>query len=157
MLDKTTHPSRNRGWRGEIPIHHRYTLGIAGERFFKALRDEKIFLASRCPGCGQRFLPPKLYCEACFQETDEWAPVKGAVYLKTFTILHVDLEGEPLEQPQVVGIIAWEGIRGSLIHRIGEVSEADLRTGMVVEPVWAEERTGSMADIRYFRPVHASP
>ena len=49
--------------RGDIPIHHRYTMGVAGERFFRAMRDEKRLLASRCPGCRTAFLPPKMYCE----------------------------------------------------------------------------------------------
>ena len=153
MWRKATGPTESRGWHGDIPIHHRYTLGVAGERFFKAMRDERMLLASRCPNCGQSFLPPKIYCEVCFQQTADWLPVEGPGYLKTFTLLHVDLEEEPLEPPQAVGLVAWPDIRGGLIHRIAEVGVADIIIGMGLEPMWAEERAGSMEDIRYFRPV----
>ena len=53
---------------GDIPVHHRYTLGVAGGRFFRAMRDERCLLASRCSNCREAFLPPKLYCERCFEE-----------------------------------------------------------------------------------------
>ena len=53
---------------GDIPVHHRYTLGVAGGLFFRAMRDERCLLASRCSNCREAFLPPKLYCERCFEE-----------------------------------------------------------------------------------------
>ena len=151
MLEKRTQLGPTAQMQGEIPIHHRYTLGVAGERFFKAMRDERRLLTSRCPRCGERLLPPKLYCERCFCETAEWAPVEGLGFLRTFTLLHIGLEGETLEPPQAVGLIGWPGVRGGLIHRIGEVGLSGLRTGMTLEPVWGEERKGSLEDILYFR------
>ena len=152
MLEKGTGAAGVTGLYGDIPIHHRYTLGIAGERFFKALRDQQVFLASHCPSCDQWFLPPKIYCEHCFQDTDDWRPVEGTAYLKAFTVMHLDLEEQPLPTPEIVGLVAWEGVRGGLVHRIGEVTPEEVSSGMLLEPVWAEERTGSIADIRYFRP-----
>ena len=152
MLNKGTGSTGIAWLYGEIPIHHRYTLGIAGERFFKAMRDQQIFLASHCPKCDQRFLPPKIYCEHCFQETGDWSVVEGTAYLKAFTIMHRDLEEQPLEPPQVVGLVAWGGVRGGLMHRVGEVAPEDVSTGISLEPVWAEERAGTIDDIRYFRP-----
>ena len=152
MLQKRTKSDAHGSWRGDIPVHHRYTLGVAGERFFKAMRDARQLLACHCPKCNRMFLPPKLYCESCFERTDDWTPVVGPAYLKTFTVLHLDLEGEPLRQPQVVGLVAWEGVQGGLIHRIEGVGESHLKTGMGLEPVWAEERNGSLEDIRFFQP-----
>ena len=37
MFDKPAHPDAVRLWPGSIPISHRYTAGLAGERFFRAL------------------------------------------------------------------------------------------------------------------------
>jgi uncharacterized OB-fold protein len=139
--------------RGDIPIHHRYTMGVAGERFFRAMRDEKRLLASRCPGCRTAFLPPKMYCESCFEETTDWIPVEGAGYVKSFTVLHLSLDEEPLAEPVVAALIGWEGIRGGLIHRIDAASSGTVRTGTKVEPVWAGERAGTLEDISHFRPV----
>ncbi len=151
MLEKIGRADEARYMRGNIPIHHRYTLGVAGERFFKAMRDERRLLASRCPGCQEAFLPPKMYCERCFEETTDWIPVEGPGYVKSFTVLHLSLDEEPLEEPVVVALIAWEGVRGGLIHRVGGISPRAVKIGMTVEPVWGEKRAGTLEDIRHFR------
>ncbi len=39
MLDKITQAHQARQIQGEVPIYHRYTLGVAGDRFFKARRE----------------------------------------------------------------------------------------------------------------------
>ena len=153
MWEKITRPDEARYLRGDIPIHHRYTLGVAGERFFRAMRDQRQLLASRCPRCQEAFLPPKMYCERCFEETTDWIPVEGSGYVKTFTVLHLSLDEEPLEEPVVVAFIAWEGIRGGLVHRVSGVRPGAVRIGMAVETVWAEEHTGTLEDIRHFRPA----
>ena len=110
-------------------------------------------MASRCPGCQQAFLPPKIYCERCFEETTDWVPVEGSGYVRTFSVLHVSLDEERLEPPLVVALVAWEGIRGGLVHRIGGVEPGSVKLSMAVEPVWAEERSGTLDDILYFRPA----
>jgi len=156
MWERITRSEEARSWKGEISVHHRYTLGVAGERFFKEMRDERRLLASRCPRCQEAFLPPKMYCERCFEETTEWIPVDRPGYVKSFTVLHLSLDEEPLEEPLVVALIAWDGVRGGLIHRVSEIGHAGaVRTGMVVEAVWAEERTGTLEDILHFRPSTA--
>ena len=156
MLDKLGQPQQARQVSGNVPIFHRYTLGVAGERFFKALRDQQEILASPCPKCHDRLLPPKMYCERCFEETSgEWAPVEGAGYVRSFTVLHRTLDEEPLDAPSVVALIGWKGVRGGIIHRLQEVAPNQVSLGIAVEPVWAEERTGSMADISHFKPAGA--
>lgn len=154
MLEKIQQTGRTRQVRGEVPIHHRYTLGVAGERFFKAMRDGRQLLASPCPKCRERILPPKMYCERCFEETsDDWAPVDGPGYVRSFTVVYKSLEEEPLDPPVIVALVSWEGVRGGLVHRIEGVSPEQVTMGMAVEPEWAEERMGAMSDISHFRPV----
>ncbi len=56
-------------------------------------------------------------------------------------------------------MIRFDGTEdGGLLHLLGEVAPEDVSVGMRVEPVWApaDERTGSVRDIRHFRPVAAS-
>ena len=153
MSDKPAKAQQAQHWRGDIPIHHQYTIGLAGQRFFSAMRDEKKLLASRCSKCGQAFLPPKIYCELCFEETSKWVPVLGPGHVKSFTMLHLSLDEEPLDEPTMVAFIEWDEIRGGLIHRLADIETSAVRTGMAVEPVWADERAGSINDILYFRPV----
>jgi uncharacterized protein len=155
MLDKISQPWLSRQVRGEVPIYHRYTLGGAGERFFKAMRDQQQILVSPCPKCHSRLLPPKMYCQSCFEETsDNWEPLAGPGFIRSFTIVRRSLEEELLETPEIVVLVSWEGVRGGLIHRLREIEPAGRVTiGMAVEPVWAAERAGGMSDISHFRPV----
>ena len=69
-------------------------------------------------------------------------------------MLHRDLDEQPLAQPIIVALVAWLEARGGLIQRLGEVEPEGVSLGMAVEPVWAEERTGAMSDIAYFRPAN---
>lgn len=154
MLDKIKQPQRARQVEGSIPIFHRYTLGVAGERFFKAMRDQMQLLASPCPQCGDLLFPAKMYCERCFEETsDDWQVLEGPGYVISYTVLHQSLDEEPLDEPETVALISWPGVRGGIIHRLGEVTPEETALGLAVEPVWAQERVGSMTDITHFRPA----
>ena len=154
MLDKIGQTQNMRQVAGTIPIHHRYTLGVAGERFFRALRDEGRLLAAPCARCEVALLPPKMYCERCFRETsEEWVEVSGPGRVRSFTVLRYDLDGQPLDAPQIVALLEWPGIRGGLLHRLGEIAPGAVRTGMAAEPVWARQRTGALTDISHFRPA----
>lgn len=154
MLDKTSQPQHARQVSGEIPIYHRYTLGVAGERFFKAMRDDRQILVSPCPKCQSRLLPPKMYCERCFEETsDQWEPLNGPGHVRSFTVMHQSLDETPLETPEIVVLVSWEGVRGGLIHRLREVDADRVSIGMAVEPVWSDQRVGAMSDISHFRPA----
>ena len=154
MLSKIGQAQQARQVTGEIPIYHRYTLGIAGERFFKAMRDDRQILASPCPKCQNRLLPPKIYCASCFEETsDQWEALTGPGNVRSFTVVHRSLEEEPLATPEIVVLVSWEGVRGGLIHRLKEVDPSDVVIGMAVEPVWSDQRVGAMNDISHFRPA----
>jgi uncharacterized OB-fold protein len=68
------------------------------------------------------------------------------------------LEGEPLAEPEVVALIRMDGVHGGLVHRLGEIDLEDVEIGLLVEAVLkpAEEREGSILDIRYFKPLQAA-
>ena len=156
MLDKIRQPGSARQVEGSIPIFHRYTLGVAGERFFKAMRDQMQLLASPCPKCRDLIFPAKMYCERCFEETSgDWQVLEGPGYVRSYTVLHRSLDEEPLEKAEIVALISWPGARGGIIHRLDEAGPEQLALGLAVEPVWSQERVGAMSDIIHFRP--ASP
>jgi uncharacterized OB-fold protein len=117
------------------------------------MRDRKELLASRCPKCGELRMPARSFCPQCFEATPELVSLRRSGYVKTFTVLHLSLEEQPLAPPALAALIGWEGVQGGLVHRLGECEPGSVKRGMWVEPVWAEERTGSMQDIRYFRPA----
>jgi uncharacterized OB-fold protein len=141
-------------WYDNMPIESLYTVGIAGEKFFRAIKDRGAIMGTVCPTCDLTYLPPMMYCERCFAELEEWVEVgtKGTVY--TYTILGVSLEDSPLEEPELLALIKMEGIHGGLVHRLGEVLPERVEIGMAVEAVFKpqKEREGSILDIKYFKP-----
>ncbi len=153
LTERLQHFHEAIAWRGEIPLQSRYTLGLAGERFFRAIRDEGQFYAAYCPQCDYTYMPARLYCERCFAELTEWVKVepRGTVY--SYTVVHLDLDEQELDKPEVLACVRLDGCDGVLVHRLAEVDPVQLYIGMPVEAVLREKREGSIQDIAYFKPV----
>lgn len=134
-----------------------YTAGLAGEKFFTALRDNGVVLGSRCDECDTTTLLPRAFCERCLSPTGSYVEVKGPAEVKTFTLLRMDLEGQPLDPPEVLAFVTFGGIEGGIIHRLREVAPGDVKVGLRVEAVLRpkEEREGSILDLSHFRPAPA--
>lgn len=142
-------------WYDNIPLESEYTVGIAGEKFFRAIKDRGVIMGTVCPVCELTYVPPSMYCERCFTELEEWVEVsaKGTVY--TYTIVTRSLDDQPLDEPEVLAFVELEDAHGGLVHRLGEVNLEDVEIGMEVEIVFKpqQEREGSILDIAYFKPV----
>jgi uncharacterized OB-fold protein len=155
LLHRIEHLRDAIAWEGDMPTVGRYTAGIAGERFFREIQENGRFLGTVCTLCGITYVPPRLYCERCFDHLDEWVevPPTGRVY--TFTTVHLDLDGNPLPGPRIIAFVQLDGADGGLIHYVGEAEPEDICIGTRVEAVFKdkEERKGSIQDIAYFRPV----
>jgi uncharacterized OB-fold protein len=154
-LDPITHVTDTRPWFGNIPIESLYTVGIAGEQFFREIKDRARLVGTYCSDCDITYVPPRLYCERCFAQLDDWVEVGTHGWVYTYTLLHTALDGSRLEEPEIVAFVQLDGADGGLIHRLGEVDPDQVEIGMQVEAVFKEkaERTGSILDIEYFRPL----
>jgi uncharacterized OB-fold protein len=62
-----------------------------------------------------------------------------------------------LTDPEIPAVIDIDGTRPpvGIMHMLSEVQPEEVKIGMRVEAVWkpADEREGSILDIRYFRPL----
>lgn len=152
MLEKIALPDEVRRWDGEFPVRHRYTPGVAGTAFFTALRDRGVLLGSRCEACSYTYVPARLFCERCFAELAADAEVGPGGELVSFTIGFVGLEGEPLEDPETIGLVRLDGADSGLVHRVLDADEP-LEIGERVEVVLRPEgeREGTILDIQGFR------
>ncbi len=155
------HPLTEAEFRGatgavEDAVDARYAwdAGVAISRFLGGLRDGRI-LGRECRGCERVLVPPRMFCERCFRGTDAWVEVEPTGVVQTFSICHVSWDMKPLETPEIPAVIAIDGSSGGFLHVLGEVDPQEVRVGMAVEAVWkpVAERTGSILDIAYFRPV----
>jgi len=146
-------PNAPQAWQGELPVTSRYTYGLAGERFFRAIKEEGRILGTHCSNCDRTYVPAALFCERCLAELDEWIDVGVSGEVHTFTLLYEGYDGSPLESPELIAFVRFGD--GGLVHRLGEVSLEDVEIGMHVEAVFLppDQRTGSIKDIAYFRPA----
>jgi uncharacterized OB-fold protein len=152
VLEKIASPGQVRVVEGSIPIRHRYTPGLAGDRFLRALRDRGEILATPCRPCGVVYAPGRAFCERCFAALEEWVRVGPGGTLESFTRVHVDLDGRRLAEPVWVGLVRLDGATTVMVHRLdpaGREPRVGDRVEAVLEP--RGRRTGSIADIRAFR------
>ncbi len=135
-----------------------WAAGIAISEFLNGLKAGKI-LGRKCYGCKRVLVPPRMFCERCFRPTDEWVELPGTGVIETFSISYIDTDANRIEEPIFVGTVALDGAppHCGFMHYFGEITPEEIRIGLPVEPVWKpeNERTGSILDIRYFRPRRA--
>lgn len=157
LLNNLEHPTQAGVTRGRLGVYHRYTAGIAGERFLRALKDEGKLYGARCPKCGYVYVPARLYCERDAMHLDDttWVLVGPEGELVSFSAVYVDLDGNHLDVPQWIGLVRLRGASSVMMHYLGEVKPEALRVGLTVQVVLkpAPERVGSIRDIAYFKPM----
>ena len=51
ILEKVDKLHQATAWRGEMPLASRYTAGIAGETFFREIKDNARIVGTRCSNC----------------------------------------------------------------------------------------------------------
>ncbi len=140
-------------WSGDLPIKNRYTYGLAGEKFFRTLKDDGKILGTYCPNCDHTYVPAAAFCERCLGKLEEWIDMGTIGDIVTYTVLNIALDGSPLDKPEVIAFIRFGD--GGLIHHLGEIEPEQVEIGLMVEAVLlpASKRTGSILDIKYFKPA----
>ena len=69
----------------EQPFH--YAVGMYGSKFFKELKERRVFLGTRCPKCRKVYIHPRRVCGECFVEMKDFVEVGPKGRIGTFTIL----------------------------------------------------------------------
>ncbi len=136
---------------GQIPVNYVYTLGIAGDEFFRTIRDKGYFIASKC-SCGKKYIPAQMYCDECFGECKEYVKVGTEGELYSYTECYYDYRGNKYDEPHLLGLVKFRDCEGGIIHRL-KINKDEIRIGMKVEAVFKpqKQRTGSVEDILYFK------
>jgi uncharacterized protein len=140
----------------KVDLKYSWASGVAVGRFLSELKNGKL-IARKCNNCNRILIPPRMFCEDCFRDTDEWIFVKDTGVVNTYSIAHVGTDAHRLSTPLFVAVINIDGASELMgfLHLLGEVEEKDIKIGMKVQAVWKppEERVGSILDIQYFKPV----
>lgn len=133
-----------------------WSAGEAMSRFLAELQKGRL-IARTCRSCARVLFPPRMFCEECFRPTDEWTYVKDTGTIETYSVSFIDLDARRIEEPVFVGVVSVDGAspKMGIMHFFGGVTQETIRIGMRVKAVWRppEERTGSVLDIRHWRPL----
>jgi len=138
-----------------VDVPYNYNAGYYVSKYLKEMEENKRIIGVECPKCGKVYVPPRVVCRDCFVQTKKFVPVsdKGTVMAYTVTTVpYTDPNtGEPKQLPFTAAYIRLDGSNTNLMHCLKELDERNLKTGMRVQAVFSENRTGDhFTDIKYF-------
>jgi uncharacterized protein len=137
---------------GELSVSFRYTPGVGNTAFFEALRDRGVFLGSRCGSCEVTYVPARVFCERCLAELTPDTECGPSGELLSWTVVRLDVDDRPLDQPVTYGLIRLDGADTTFLHRLVDLNGGPA-IGDRVTAVLADTRDGSILDIEGFTPV----
>ena len=137
---------------------YNYHAGFYYSRFLRELRDNKRICGVKCPKCGKVYVPPRVVCSDCFVTMEEFGPISDQGVLAAFTVCAVPYTdpntGEPKKLPFTTAYIKLDGSDSSIMHCLDETDEKKIKTGMRVQAVFSNNRTGDyFADIKHFKII----
>jgi uncharacterized OB-fold protein len=138
----------------ERPIHVDYMAspGAAQARFLRGLEQGKI-LGERCPTCGKVYCPPRGSCPTDGVPTAEQVELTGTGVVTTFCVVNIPFAGQAVECPYVSASVLLDGADIPLFGLIQEIPWEEVRMGLRVEAVWADELKPTLESIEYYRPT----
>ncbi len=142
-----------RSVRTPASMQYKYTAGQATTRFLQGIAQGKI-LGERAPG-GKVYVPSRGADPELGQPTSEQVELPHTGTLTSFCIVNVAFYGQGMEIPYTSGLILLDGADLPMMHLLQEVDVNDVRIGMRLEAVWADESEWSpnLDSIKYFRPI----
>ncbi|MBW1892667.1 MAG: SCP2 sterol-binding domain-containing protein [Deltaproteobacteria bacterium] len=148
-----------------ISVKQKFATGPVMGKFLKGLKEKKI-LAIKCPECGRLQSPPREVCAICRVRNEEWVEIGPGGEMRMmeycFYASPDPLTGESRETPYgAIGILLegckdeevfWHLLNPEQLDKVemGSVLGSKVKNGTRLRPVWAENRTGSVGDIKYF-------
>ncbi|MBN1954185.1 MAG: Zn-ribbon domain-containing OB-fold protein [Anaerolineae bacterium] len=133
-----------------------WDTGVGMSRFLQELKAGRL-VGAQCSGCCRVMVPPRMFCEHCFLPTDAFVPLQDTGTIVTFSLCYVTWDMIRIKEPQIPIVVAIDGASPGMgiMHLLGEIEPDAVKIGMRVQAVWkpAEERTASITDIAYFKPL----
>jgi hypothetical protein len=138
--------------RDKIAINYRYTMGGQSKFFLELMRNKKI-LGTKCKKCGKVWLPPRINCSDCYEDTD-WVEMEQTGVIKISTIVWFTTSEFIQNIPYAVAFIKLDGADTAIMQ--GLFSEnlvpSKLKKDQRVRAVFKKEREGLMTDF-FFVPI----
>ena len=138
-----------------LTFGYKYRVGAWLDRYIDGLAEKKI-LGVKCPSCGRVIVPPRSVCGICYKKPTEWVEVGPEGELKNFTIGYVKLDAGEIkdaDEPYVIGMIKLDGADSLLTALVKGVEPENLKVGLRLRAVFADEPKGVVNDLTHFEPV----
>ena len=130
---------------GKIPLSYRYTAGVAGSKFYTDLAKGKIngtYSAER----DEVLVPPAMFDEESLSmldpEKDARTVDPNSGYIRSFTVVYEDRQGQLLEHEQVVVQVEFPGTAGSIFGMLKLRKEDTFGEGSAVRLVKSKKIDG---------------
>ena len=139
---------------GKLDIAYKYAAGEYTSKFYDEIEDNRKIFGIKCSGCNTVYVPPRQTCGPCFKTMEEWVEVQPTGVVTNYTIVNYEEPLiQPMKPPYAQALIKLDGADTPFVHLIGEADLDNVKIGMKVEAVFAEEKTGNILNIKYFKPV----
>ena len=139
-----------------MSVPHKFSTGPTMGRFLREIRDNKRFMANKCPKCGRTQLPPRIVCCVCNIEVNNWVELAPRGEITSYDITFVPtinpLTGKMRGVPYTTASLLLDGGDATFMHFLDVTDPKKLKVGMRAEAVFRPdgERTGGVTDILYF-------
>ncbi len=138
-------------FKAPVRLDYTVTAGSVTADFLREILKGRL-VGRRCPDCRCVYLPPRSACPTCGVITTEQIEVGPNGTVTTFSVIRFPFEGQVLEPPYACAHVLVDGTDTPLLHIVGNCDVDDMRMGMRVRAVWAEELKPTLASVRYFEP-----
>jgi len=139
---------------GKLALPYSYFAGQVGSRFLIKIRDEKKIMGIKCNKCNKVFVPPRQTCDVCMEDIrDNWMDVGNEGEITNYTVVRYRDKHLPKDPPYVLAMIRLDGADTSMVHVVEGVDPDQVKTGLKVRAVFAEETTNTLMDIDHFEPA----
>ncbi|MGQ4874663.1 MAG: Zn-ribbon domain-containing OB-fold protein [Promethearchaeia archaeon] len=137
--------------RDIIKINYKYTLGGQSKFFIELMKNKKI-LGTKCKKCGKVWLPPRIACSDCYEDT-EWVEVKQTGEIMVSTIVWFSTSAFIQRIPYGCAFIKLDGADTAMFQAVfsQNLVPSKIKKGRKVKAVFKKEREGKMTDF-FFVP-----
>lgn len=139
--------------RDRIVIQYKYTMG-GQSKFFIELMNNKKILGTKCKKCGKIWMPPRINCSECFEDTD-WVEMPHTGVIKVSTIVWYTTSAFIQSVPYGIAFIQLDKADTGMLQGIfsENLVPSKVKKGQRVKAVFKkkEDREGKMTDF-FFVP-----
>ena len=137
--------------RDIIKINYKYSMGGQSKFFIDLMKNKKIS-ATKCKKCGKVWMPPRINCSDCYEDTD-WVELNQTGTIQVSTIVWYTTSAFIKAIPYAVAFIKLDGAETSFNQGIfsENLVPSKIKKGQRVRAVFQKERYGKMTDF-FFVP-----